>query len=259
MKILLLWFVMISSLGHAQRDINPGTYQTHIRPILSGILGDFYQMVNLFPEFPKELISVINQVDELHVQKNLILQKCPRTLGLKCLENINRLREYLLGIQEKSLELITHQKMTTNLHLNPISGIRAIYQFQTELDELKGVLDNSSLIIRAGASQRKPTHLIIKKVDELSTFISLTVVEYVPFVYREDFRHFYFNFVHPIQQQMSKPLGHDFLNRNINSLNFALNLLNQNLTKRNKKTPEGMAPYLSTIHNRWNSILRYYF
>jgi hypothetical protein len=36
-------------------------------------------------------------------------------------------------------------------------------------------------------------------------------------------------------------------------------LLNQSLTKRNKKTPEGMGPYLATIHNRWNSILRYYF
>lgn len=259
MKVLSLFLLFLSFSVHAQRNISPATYQANVRPILSGILGDFYQMVTLFPDFPKELIGVLDEVDELHAQKALIVEKCPRTLNLTCIDNINNLKQHLVEVQAKTLELIARQKMSYNLHMNPISGIRTSYDFQLELEELKGLLDNSSLILKAGANQKKPTHHIVKKVDELSTYISLTVVEYVPFLYREDFRHFYFNFVHPVQQQMSKPQGHEFLNRNVNSLNFALNLLNQNLTKRNKKTPEGMAPYLSTLHNRWNSILRYYF
>ncbi len=259
MKFLLPLLLLISFQAHAQKSISAATFQTHVRPILSGILSDFYQMITLFPDFPKELIGVLDEIDELHGEKELILEKCPRYLNLICLQNINKVRARLVGIQARTIELISHQKMSYNLHMNPISGIRTSYDFQIEMEELKGLLDNSSLILKAQANQKKPTHHIIKKMDELSTYVSLTVVEYVPFSYREEFRHFYFNFVHPIQQQISKHQNYEFLNRNINSLNFALNLLNQNLTKRNKKTPEGMAPYLSTIHNRWNSMLRYYF
>lgn len=259
MKLLLSLFLFISMNAHAQRVLNSQTFQTNVRPVLSGILSDFYQMITLFPDFPKELVSIVDEIDELHGEKELIREKCPRILELACLENITNLRNRLVGIQAKTLELISRQKMSSSLHMNPLAGIRTTNEFMMELEEIKGVLDNSALILKAGASQKKPTFHVIKQIDELSTYVSLTVVEYIPFMYKEDFRHFYFNFVHPVQQQISKHQNYEFLNRNINSLNFALNLLNQNLTKRNKKTPEGMAPYLSVIHNRWNSLLRYYF
>jgi hypothetical protein len=99
---------------------------------------------------------------------------------------------------------------------------------------------------------------MIKELDELTTIVSLAVMEYIPLNYKEDFRHFFFNFIHPIQQQISKKNNYEFLNRNIYSLNFSINLLNQTLTKK-KKTPEGMAPFLAVIHNRWNSIIRNYY
>jgi hypothetical protein len=260
MKFLWPIFILfLSQSAIAQKTLNAQTFQANVRPVLSGILSDFYQMITLFPDFPKELIGILDEIDDLHGEKELVKEKCPRTLNLSCLSNIDNLRTKLISIQARTLELIAHQKLSPVLHLNPISGFRTTNDFQAEMEEVKGLLDNSSLILRAGASQKKPTHHIVKKIDELSTFISLTVVEYIPFTYREDFRHFYFNFIHPVQQQISKHQNYEFLNRNINSLNFALNLLNQNLTKRNKKTPEGMGPYLAVIHNRWNSLLRYYF
>ena len=189
----------------------------------------------------------------------MIREKCPRNLEIACLENITNLRNRLVGVQAKTLALISRQKMSSSLHMNPLAGIRTTNEFMLELEDIKGSLDNAALILKAGASLKMPTYHVVKKIDELSTFVSLTVVEYIPFTYQEDFRNFYFNFIHPVQQQISKNQNYEFMNRNINTLNFALNLLNQNLTKRNKKTPEGMAPYLSVIHNRWNSILRFYF
>jgi len=259
MKLFLLFFLLLTPLAHAQKNLSSIAFQSSIRPVLSGILSDFYQMVSLFPDFPNDLAEIVDELDEIHGDKELLKEKCPRILDKNCLENINNLRSRLQSIQGKTLKLISEQTISTNLHMNPIGGMRITSEFQVELDELKGELDNASLIMKAGASQKKETFTIIKQIDELSTYISLTVVEYVPFAYKEDFRHFYFNFIHPLQQQISKRQNYEFFNRNLNSLNFALNLLNQNLTKRNKKTPEGMAPYLSLIHNRWNSILRYYF
>ena len=259
MKIFIYFFLFFSLQAQAQKNLSSQTFQSSVRPILSGILSDFYQMITLFPDFPKELVSIIDEIDDLHGEKELIREKCPRTLELSCLENITNLRNRLVGVQSKTLELISRQKMSASLHMNPLAGIRTTNEFMLELEEIKGTLDNAALILKAGALQKKPTFQVIKKIDGLSTFVSLTVVEYIPFSYKEIFRDFYFNFVHPVQQQISKNNNYLFINRNIATLNFALNLLNQNLTKRNKKTPEGMAPYLSVIHNRWNSIIRYYY
>ncbi len=259
MKILLTICLLFSVQAHAQKTLSSQTFQANIRPILSGILSDFYQMITLFPDFPRELVSIIDEIDDLHGEKELIREKCHRNLELACLENITNLRNRLVGVQAKTLALISRQKMSPSLHMNPLAGIRTTNEFMLELEEIKGSLDNAALILKAGANLKMPTYHVVKQIDELSTFVSLTVVEYIPFTYKEDFRDFYFNFIHPVQQQISKTQNYEFMNRNINTLNFALNLINQNLTKRNKKTPEGMSPYLAAIHNRWNSILRYYF
>jgi hypothetical protein len=259
MKILLFFILLCNTQAHAYKTLSTQTFQSHVRPILSGILSDFYQMITLFPDFPKELISIVDEIDDLHGEKELIREKCPRNLVLACLVNITNLRNRLVGVQAKTLELISRQKMSSSLHMNPLAGIRTTNEFMIELEDIKGSLDNAALILKAGATLKMPTFEVIKKVDELSTFVSLTVVEYIPFIYKEDFRNFYFNFIHPIQQQISRVQNYEFMNRNITSLNFSINLLNQNLTKRNKKTPEGMKPYLAVIHNRWNAILRLYF
>jgi hypothetical protein len=259
MKLLPLILLFLIQPALAQKKITAQTFQHSVRPVLNAILSDFYQMMAQFPEFPKELTGIVDEIDDLHGEKDLIREKCPRRLEKACLANIDKLRAKLSVIQAKSLALISHQGMSESLHMNPLGGMRATNQFVEELEELKATLDNASLILKAGASLKRPTLQIVKRVDELSTFVSLTVVEFIPFDYKEDFRHFYFNFIHPVQQHIARDKNYEFLNSNMNSLNFALNLLNQNLTKRSKKTPPGMAPYLAVIHNRWNSILRYHF
>jgi hypothetical protein len=258
MKFFIL-FIVLSNAAFAQKSLNAITFQANVRPVLSGILSDFHQMIALFPDFPQDLIGITYEVQNFHSEQELLKEKCPRFLEKACLTNINNIRIRLQNIQSKTLKLISSQKITPNLHMNPIGGLRMISEFQIQTEQIKGILDNSALIIKAGASERKSTYEIIKLIDELSTYLSLTVVGFVPYTYREDFGHFYFNFIYPIQQQISKNQNYEFLNKNINSLNFSINLLNQNLTKRNKKTPEGMAPYLALMHNRWNSLLRYYF
>lgn len=259
MRFCLFLLLIFSPLSYAQKTLGPETFQVHVRPVLNGILGDFYQMISHFPDFPRELIPLIQEMDKLTSDKEVMLERCPHVLTVKCKENINNLRRKLRDIKGYSLNLMAEQKMASSLHLSALSGLRLINQFDSRLEEVKGILDNTSFLQSANIPQKRKTYEILKQLDELNIFVSLALVEYIPFNYKSDFRHFYTNFVQPIQLQISKNKNYEFLNRNVNSLNFAINLLNQNLTKRNKKTPEGMAPYLSVMHNRWNSLLRYYF
>ena len=258
MKFLIILCMLSSSL-YAQKSLGPQAFQSSIRPTLKGILHEFYEMVSLFPDFPRPMVSIVDLLGDLQTEKDLLRGNCPHVLTLKCLSNINKIKGTLSSIVAKSLELATEQKMSQSLYINTVGGLRVSNDFFLAVEEVKGELENASLKLKAQVAVKDQTHTVLKQLDHLNTLISLSVVEYVPYAYREDFRHFFFNFVHPIQLHINKANNHEFFYRNINSLNFALNLLNQNLTKRNKKTPEGMAPYLSLMHNRWNGILRYYF
>ncbi len=259
MPIILLFLVLASPLTFAQKNLGRDTFMVNVRPVLNGILGDFYQMIALFPDYPQGLNSLIQALDSLTTSKENLRESCPRLIDKKCKVTINEIRSQLSKIQTFSQEVMTQQKMSQSLNINSLSGMRIVTEFNAELEEIKGYLDNAAYLLAADIPQKRETYYILKELDELNTLVSLAVVEYIPYSYQDDFRHFFFNFVYPIQLQISKNKNYEFLNRNVSSLNFAINLLNQNLTKRNKKTPEGMAPYLSVIHNRWNSLLRYYF
>jgi|GEM_PF-971340 len=259
MKFILPFFFFLSLHAQAQKSLTPQAFQINVRPVLSGILNDFYQMIALFPDFPQELSGIVVQLESMNTDKEHLLTSCPRLVNDSCYSHLRAIQNKLSLIQARTLKLFVHQKISSSLHLNTITGMRLVQDFHATLEEVKGELDNSTLMIKASIRHKKETYQIVKQLDELNTLISLAIVEYIPYTYKEDFRHFFFNFVHPIQQHISKNRNYEFLNRNVNSLNFAVNLLNMNLTKRNKKTPEGMSPYLSLIHNRWNSLLRFYF
>lgn len=259
MRFILILCLFLLAPAHAQKNLSRDTFMVNVRPVLNGILSDFYQMITHFPDFPKELIPLIQELDTITNEKELLKDTCPRLITKDCKDTLDSIRTKLSKIKQLSINLLKVQEISTSLHLNSLSGWRLVSQFDTDLEEVKGYLDNTSFLLTAQIPHKRQTYSILKELDELNTMLSLAVVAYIPFNYREDFRHFYFNFVHPVQVQISKNKNYEFLNRNVNSLNFAINLLNMNLTKRNKKTPDGMGPYLSVMHNRWNSLLRYYF
>lgn len=250
---------MLAGTANAQRALTQDAFRANVRPVLSGILSDFYQMVGLFPDYPKEIIPLVEELERLAENKENLRAHCPRILEAKCFPDIRQLQERLSLLSMKTAKTRAYLRMSSELNLGNLAGLRVLGEFEAKLEDLKGVIDNKSFFIKAKISEKKETYPLVRDLDELGTLLSLAVVEFIPFTYKEDFRHFYFNFVRPIEININKNQNYEFLNRNVNALNFTLNLLNMNLTKRNKKTPQGMAPFLATIHNRWNSLLRYYF
>lgn len=259
MPAILLFLLLIAPESQAQKRLTPETFQVNVRPVLQGILSDFYQMITLFPDLPREMVPLLEAMNTLHTDKEVLKVSCPGRIDDKCLKSVDSIRSKLTTIHERAIGLYSKSRPSAGPYLSSLSALRVISDFHARLMETKGLLDNASFLLNAKIRPETSSYPIIKQLDELSTLLSLTLVEFIPYSYREDFRHFYFNFVQPIQLHISKHRNHEIFYRNVNSLNFTLNLLNQNLTKRNKKTPDGMAPYLATIHNRWNSLLRYYF
>lgn len=256
--ILFIFLTLAGDQSFGQKDVTRESFMINVRPVLNGLVSDFYQMITLFPDFPQKIIPLMKEMDLLNIEKNLIKEICPRTLDKKCRQPINNLLLKISKAKLSSTFLLSHLNLVKSNDISSIAGMRIISEFDLKLEELKVKIENSSLLISAGINQKIDTFQIIKDIDELETLISLAFIEHVPLYYKQDFRNFYFDFIRPIEQQISNSNNHKFLTRNMNSLNFSINLLVQTLTKR-KKTPQGMSQFLNIIHNRWNSIIRYYF
>jgi hypothetical protein len=259
MPMISIFFLLFSFQSFAVKRLSSETFQINVRPVINGIINDFYQMVGLFPDFPKETSPIIFEVESLTDEGLTLKEKCPGKISHSCQANLKQLKSRLDSLSLRCLRLLSSLRAQDGLQLHFEGAIRTISNFQTEVEEFKGMVENLSLVIKARTGRSMETLLLIKRIDELNAFSSMLLIENIPQLYREDFRQFFFNFVRPLQHQMARKTNFEYMNKNVTELNFHLNLLNQNLTKRSKKTPEGMGPYLVLMHNRWNNILRFYY
>jgi hypothetical protein len=258
MKFIFLIIFFFNHSTWAKNSVSAQVFQTNVKPILSGIISDFYQMIGLFPGYPQNMIWVAQEFNKIEFERSLMIDSCQHQMDKNCLQIIDELRKKIGMIEEKTLNILSQKNVDSSLYLNNLIGVRNLSEMHADLIQFKYQLNNSSFIYRSNIKSKNNVYHFIKNLDELQAKISICLIEFMPHKYKEEFRGFYINFVHPIEKQIYRTTNYIYFNKNIDNLNFSLNLLNQNLTKRNKKTPEGMAPYLSTIHNKWNSIIRYY-
>ena len=67
MKIFLAIILTLSTHVHAQRSIGRESFMVNVKPALNSILNDFYQMIELFPEFPKNMTGILKELDSLTI------------------------------------------------------------------------------------------------------------------------------------------------------------------------------------------------
>lgn len=252
--IVLLSALLLSSNSWALRELTPQAFSSRVTPGLNSIQSDYFQILNQFPDFPKELPALLNNFYSQQDIKNQLPLECPRQLNPQCREEIKTLREHILSLN-RSLEGIIVKLKTGNTHyLYPLTGIKHLSNSANELWSLKVEMDMASFLIDAELPSVLRSLDVIRRLDEIRTELILGMLHFIPVLYRQEFETFYFEFIHPLRLNKN----HQFFVKNFSRLNFNLNLFVQSLTKRNKKTPEGSNQYLQLMHMRWNGILRFY-
>ncbi|MEZ4430409.1 MAG: hypothetical protein R3A51_22250 [Nannocystaceae bacterium] len=245
----------------AQRSVSNQQFSIHIKPQLRGILTEFYHMLPRFPDYPEKLVEIQKKMQELSEIKSALVT-CPRkTKATQCLGPLKLLQKNLNELDLLSFEAIQSFNARNETYLSNLMG-QAFFQSYTKTLQL---VDTNTEVwsMTIGARNLTKTewdpYQTIKHLDEMQSYLSLSLVEFIPYIYQQDFRNFYFNLISPLEKNIDTNSASKFFQQNVEMLNFHLNLLNQNLTKRNKKTPENMSSSLFQIHSRWNSVLKYYY
>lgn len=256
MRLSLVAFILFfTSQSHAK--LSSGSFQIHVRPQLVGIYQDFKQILNTFTDYPTEAVQLIASMDRLRENAYSLRAKCPLKPEMECMDTLLKIQK-----EARDLEwLFLHYQSNTHYHptsgISPLTGLRIWLKMDKDRSKLQRFIDIEILCLSASrASERASTAEITKLIDQMESYSDLLVVEFIPPKYQEDFRSVWMNFFRPLHRHAELEGRIEFLTSNLQSLNFYWNLLNMRMTKRVKKTPEGMSGPLHAIQNRWNQVMR---
>ncbi len=254
---MLAFLLSLTLHAHAARPVqlSPGAFQLHVRPQLVGIHQDFRQLLATFPEYPAEVLSLMDGMTQTEEASRRLRQSCPGRLVKSCLEGVDALRSTLRNLELPYLRLQARLAFPASAGISPLAGLRAWMELEEGRTRLLHLLDLQALELAAGRSG-SATDDIIKRADELQARHDILVAEFIPPRYQQDFRSAWMNFFRPLQRHGEQAGDHRFVTTNLEQLNFYWNLLNMRMTKRLKSVPPGMGPPLNAIQNRWNQVMR---
>lgn len=257
--IRLLFILLLSPLALAEpvKVLPASTFQVYVRPQLVNIQQDIEQILLTFPGYPKEVFDAQRLVDELMNDAKMVQGLCPKKINQNCKPQVENTLQRLRELERQWIAQEGRITFSSDTSIAELAGKRRWIQMLKVVQDLRGKLEVEVLALSSQRSGSRITSFQIRKaVDELDSWQELMVVEYVPGRLQEDFRSAWMNFFRPLQKQCVLGNNRLFLSTNLESLNFYWNLLNVKLTKRLKKTPEGMIGPLNAIQNRWNQVMR---
>jgi hypothetical protein len=257
MKALLLFLWSLSVAAAPVRELNVGTFQVHVRPQLVGIQQDIQQIFLTMPGYPAEVFQALTLVDQLLAQSRIAKNVCPSQLQNNCLPQLQISLNVLRDLERLWMSHEGRASTATDASITTIAGRKRWLQMMEVARTLQAQLEAEALAIQAGRTGGRMNQWQWRKgVDEVEDYLDMVVVEFVPAKLQTDFRSAWMNFFRPVYKHCVLANNRRFLSRNLDSLNFYWNLLNLKLTKRLKKTPEGMLGPLNAIQNRWNQVMR---
>jgi hypothetical protein len=260
MRFVLCYLFLISYAFARTTAVNPNSFQIHVRPQLVGINQDMQQIFQALPGYPPRLFHWLSLIDDLHAQVLRAAKTCPRVIDLSCKD---QLQATLLVLRDIEREWLTSEaeRAKGDIAINALAAGRRWLQLYQATQSLRAILEAELISLDAGrnSEQRLPHGQWYKRVSEIRDWMDLLVIDYVTPKLQDDFRSAWMNFFRPIHKEAIHENNRHFLASNIDSLNFYWNLFNQKLTKRLKKTPEGMSGPLNAIQNRWNQVMRVHF
>ena len=231
-----------------------------MRPQVTSIQGDIQNVFESFPGYPSAVFRNQETIDRLILLTDKLEGLCPNRLTKACVPQLNLLIEHLRILERNWLSYEASAGFNTDATIGGISGRHRWLTLAEVAMELKNKLEVEIMAIGAERPYSpSSTWDVRKSVQTIENMQDLMVIDFIPGRLQEDFRQAWTNFFRPLYKRTILMGQRTYVRENLTKLNFYWNLLNMKLTKRLRRTPEGMLGPLNAIQNRWNQVLRIYF
>ena len=247
-KFILIWAVLIQMPCYAVSDY---MIRRYIRPQLSSIISDFYQILKLQDEFPQGVISTREHVRELMINVPTLHSSCSQESLVDCFEKRNQI-----------IDLIDQTTKLYQKHFikSPIINLTSNHKWFKLNQELLHLRESIYFFVLSDSqdSQEKENIIVAQKenLNSINSLSNILMTEFLDPMYKEDFAVAYLNFFRMLQEECLDKQRYEILVREQSELNFYWHLLNVKLTKKLRIDLGDRKKFLNAIQNRWNQVLK---
>lgn len=244
--ILLICFYSLPSLAALKDQIKLGDarYASSVRPVLSSISHDFYELLMFLRPEMSNLSTIAQYNIKIKIEMNHIAKVCPQAVQRNCQASLNNIEIYL---HQQEIEF-------AKLLLKPLCNIESSqFCVSASHDLVESYLFN----LKAQGKLRHKNFLELQlETDRLKTQTHILIGHLIPDKEHKEIALVWFDFF--------KNLEEYFLIRNnsklflewVDRLNFSINEFNMVVEQKEKFYKPGFKPRVGQIHHKWNIMIR---
>jgi len=204
----------------------------------------------------KNFKPVFDHFNKINQRSERFIANCKNANNPTCLETLN----LLLKNTELILESFVNSPTPDFSENHPADQILVSFnRFQEVRNSLLDTylqLFQFSFFYQANIQTSKLPEDFIKLFDKAYNEFNIYLIESSDIRFQEEFLAYWNGFIKPVSQIILAHNEKSYFIRNLNDFNLRWNVLNVELTKRNKQVPKQVETLLKIMHNRWNNILK---
>lgn len=261
---ILILLVPTLSLGYTSKNIEltSSEFIRYVKPQLLNISQDYQTLIGLLNPELKPYKSIFSQYHSLKTHDENFKDRCNIKDDLKCSKHLIRILKSL----KKILTTLDTGHVPEDLKNYGFNGVLDSFgHFQSFRNELFDIylqvfnysfFYNANIRFKSSDSSFYTPELITKRIEQSYNKFNIFLVTSSDKRFKEAFFSYWNSFIKPITRVVLTHNDKNYFLRNLNDYNLRWNILNIELTKRNKPISKQVHTLLNVMHRRWNRILK---
>jgi hypothetical protein len=251
-------------MGYTSKNIQltHSEFVRYVKPQLLNISQDYQTLIAMLNPHLKPYKTVFNHYHSLKINDENFRDRCNIKSDAKCSDHLVRILKSLKSILT-ALDKSHPPEKIKNYGFNGVLDSFSHFQgFRNELFDIYLQVFNYSFFYKANIKYKSSNtsyytpELIIKRIEQSYNKFNIFLITSSDKRFKEVFFAYWNSFIKPITRVVLTHNDKKYFLRNLNDYNLRWNVLNIELTKRNKTVSKQVHTLLNAMHRRWNRILK---
>lgn len=256
--IFLSFFISLNASAYTADNIHltDNEFLRSVKPQLNNIKQDYQTLIGALNPALKKYKSTFNHFNTINRKESKFISYCKDFNNSNCIEIID------LYVKEIAAILLNMQNSPVPEDTENHPPELILVSFENFQNVRSGLLDiyfqlfQYSFFYQAKIAIKTTPQDFIKRINSLYDQFNIYLIKSSDQRFQEEFMAYWNGFIKPVTRFVLSNNEKSYFLRNINDFNLRWNVLNIELTKRNKKIPKQVSTLLQTMHRRWNNILK---
>lgn len=255
---LLCFFIPFGVEAYSPKHIKltQNEFQRLVKPQLNNIKQDYQTLIGILNPHLKDYKSIFRHFNDLKKREEKFINYCSKTSNENCQEIVNI---YLNRLDQiiKTLYKVSPPKEDQH---HPYEQTLKSFDLQQKL--ISELLDTHMQFFQMNffhkakiKVEQLPVHYT-KLIQKANNQFNLFMIKSSDIRFQDQFLSYWNGFIKPISNYVLSQSEKGHFSKNLSDYNLRWNMLNVELTKRNKKISKQSKTLLKIMHNRWNNILK---